>query len=69
MKHVLGVLRIARDPAKVEDQVRLLARTLTTAALEPDGTATACKAVMKWVRLPPAPLTAQLPGSDYILLR
>ena len=28
MKHVLGVLRIARDPAKVEDQVRLLARTL-----------------------------------------
>ena len=38
-------------------------------ALEPDGTATACKAVTKWVRLPPAPLTAQLPGSDYILLR
>ena len=59
----------ARDPAKVEDQVRLLARTLTTTALEPAGTATACKAVMKWVRFPPAPLTVQLPGSDYILLR
>ena len=45
MKHVLGVLRIARDPAKVEDQVRLLARTLMESALEPDGTAAACKAV------------------------
>ena len=64
--NVLGVLRIARDPAKVEDQVRLLARTLNDLALEPDGTATACKAVTKWVRLPPAPLIAQLPGSDYI---
>ena len=32
----------ARDFAKVEDQVRLLAGTST---LEPDGTATACKAV------------------------
>ena len=53
-KHVLGVLRIARDPAKVEDQVRLLARTLNDVALEPDGKATACKAVMKWVRPPPA---------------
>ena len=28
-QHVLGVLRIACDSAKVEDQVRLLARTLT----------------------------------------
>ena len=45
MKHVLGVLRIARDPAKVEDQVRLLARTLNDLALEPDGKAAACKAV------------------------
>ena len=45
MKHVLGVLRIARDPAKVEDQVRLLARTLKDLALEPDGKAAACKAV------------------------
>jgi len=40
-KPVLGVLRIARDPAKVEDQVRLLARTLDNLALEPDGTAAA----------------------------
>ena len=43
-ENVLGVLRIARDPAKVEDQVRLLARTLNNVALEPDGTAAACKA-------------------------
>ena len=35
----------ARDPAKVEDQVRRLARTLMELALEPDGTAAACKAV------------------------
>ena len=55
-KYVLGVLRIARDPAKVEDQVRLLARTLNDMALEPDGKATACKAVMNWVRPPPASL-------------
>ena len=34
----------ARDPAKVEDQVQLLARTLDNVALEPDGTAAACKA-------------------------
>ena len=34
----------ARDSAKVEDQVRFLARTLEL-TLEPDGTATACKAV------------------------
>ncbi len=40
--NVLGVLRIARDPAKVEDQVRLLARTLNIVALEPDGKAAAC---------------------------
>ena len=46
MKHVLGVLRIARDPAKVEDQVRLLARTLTDVALEPDGKVAACKAAL-----------------------
>ena len=38
-------MRIARDPAKVEDQVRFLARTLDDKALEPDGTAAACKAV------------------------
>lgn len=40
---------------------------LDSAALEPDGAATACKAVRKWVRLPPALLTVQLHGSDYIL--
>ena len=34
----------ARDPAKVEDQVRLLARTLDDLALEPDGEVAACKA-------------------------
>ncbi len=50
------MLRIARDPAKVEDQVRLLARTLIDVALEPDGKAAACKAVTKWVRLPSASL-------------
>ena len=44
-KYVLGVWRIARDSAKVEDQVRFLARTLEHSALEPDGKATACKAV------------------------
>jgi hypothetical protein len=38
-------------------------------ALEPDGTAIACNAVTKWVRLPPAPLIAQLPGSDYIYFK
>jgi hypothetical protein len=58
---VLGVLRIARDSAKVEDQVQFPARTLINMAPEPDGTATACKAVLKWVRLPPAPLTTRLP--------
>ena len=36
----------ARDPAKVEDQVRLLARTLNDVALEPDGKAAACKAAL-----------------------
>ena len=36
----------ARDSAKVEDQVRFLARTLAFLTLEPDGTATACKAVL-----------------------
>ena len=36
----------ARDPAKVEDQVRLLARTLNDLALEPDGKAAACKAAL-----------------------
>ena len=53
----------ARDPAKVEDQARLLARTLDDLALEPDGTAAACKAVFKWVRLPPALLGSMIrPG-------
>ena len=42
--HVLGVCRIARDSAKVEDQVRFLARTLDK-TLEPDGTATGCNPV------------------------
>ncbi len=36
----------ARDRAKVEDQAQLLARTLNDVALEPDGKATACKAVL-----------------------
>jgi hypothetical protein len=36
----------ARDSAKVEDQVRLLARALVDfMTLEPDGQAAACKAV------------------------
>ena len=36
----------ARDSAKVEDQVRLLARALDDVmTLEPDGQAAACKAV------------------------
>ena len=48
----------ACNPAKVEVQVRFLARTLLT--LEPDGTAAACKAAFEWVRLPPASLTIQL---------
>ena len=47
MKYVLGVWGIARDPAKVEDQVRLLARTLNDVALEPDGKAAACKAAFR----------------------
>lgn len=49
---VLGVCRIARDSAKVEVQVRLLARTLIGR-----GSQTArCPAATreKWVRLPPA---------------
>ena len=45
--NVLGVLRIARDPAKVEAQVRFLARTLDDLALEPDGKAAACKAALR----------------------
>jgi hypothetical protein len=40
-----GCAGSARDPAKVVDQVQFLARTLNNVALEPDGTATACKAV------------------------
>jgi hypothetical protein len=39
-----GVPDFACDPAKVEDQVRFLARTLEM-TLEPDGAATVCKAV------------------------
>ena len=42
--NVLGVCRIARNLAKVEDQVQFLARTLKQLTLEPDGTAAACKA-------------------------
>ena len=38
-----GCAGFARDPAKVEDQVRFLARTLNL-TLEPDGEAAACKA-------------------------
>src|SRR5208282_1170908 len=52
-ENVLGVLRIARDPAKVATtlrvvpEVRLLARTLKDLALEPDGSAAACKAALR----------------------
>ena len=35
----------AYDPAKVEDQVQFLARTLTTTTLKPDGKATGCNPV------------------------
>ena len=55
---------MACNPAKVEVQVRFLARTLVT--LEPDGTAAACKAAFEWVRLPPASLDYSTAGSDYI---
>jgi hypothetical protein len=41
-----GVVELARDPAKVEAQVRFLARTFGKTALEPDGKATACKVVL-----------------------
>jgi hypothetical protein len=41
--NILGVWRIAYDPAKVGDQVRLLTRMLTT--LELDGQATGCNPV------------------------
>ena len=41
--NVLGVWRIAYDPAKVGDQVRLLTRMLMT--LELDGQATGCNPV------------------------
>jgi hypothetical protein len=44
----------ARDPAKVVDQVRFLARTMDFVTLKPNGQATACRAVQMWVRLPPA---------------
>jgi hypothetical protein len=45
---VLGVWWIARDPAKVEDQVRILMRTLSATCVtsEPDGKAAACKAAL-----------------------
>ena len=36
---------LAYDPAKVEDQVRFLARTLVRTTLEPDGLATGCNPV------------------------
>jgi hypothetical protein len=49
---------LACNPAKVEVQVRFLARTLVT--LEPDGTAAAGKAALQWVRLPPASLIIRL---------
>jgi hypothetical protein len=65
LQHVLGVCRIARDSAKVEDQVRFLARILKSLTLEPDGTATGCghrRAALvrsKWVRFPPASFTGR----------
>ena len=37
--------------------------------LEPDGTAAACKAASKWVRLPPASLDCSTAGSDFICTR
>ena len=58
-QHVLGVCRIAREPAKLVDQVRFLAGTLSRrwsqTARQPAATRS------KWVRLPPASLTVQLP--------
>lgn len=62
-----GCAGLAFNPAKVEVQVRFLARTLMT--LEPDGTAAACKAALQWVRLPPASLDCSTAGSDYICTR
>ncbi len=62
---VLGVCRIARDSAKVEDQVRFLARTLSRrwsqAARQPAAGTDRRLVQSKWVRLPPASLTVQLP--------
>jgi hypothetical protein len=51
------VWRIAHDPAKVGDQVRLLTRILKT--LEPDGEATGCNPVE--VGSIPTGVSAQLP--------
>jgi hypothetical protein len=60
------VWRIARDSAKVEGQVRLLARTLELVTLEPDGTATACKAVSSGFDSHRR-LDRSTAGSDYIV--
>ena len=64
---VLGVCRIARDSAKVEDQVRLLARTLNK-TLEPDGPATGCNPVQVG-STPTGVSDHPTAGLDYILLR
>jgi hypothetical protein len=53
---VLGVCRNAREPAKLVDQVRFLARTLIdtdAGARRPGG---CLQSSLKWVRLPPASL-------------
>src|SRR2546421_12954625 len=52
---ILGVWRIAHDPAKVGDQVRLLTRILDAGAKWPGNR---LQPGFKWVRFPPASLTA-----------
>ena len=52
---VLGVWRIAHDPAKVGDQVRLLTRIFDAGAQWPGDR---LQPGFKWVRFPPASLTA-----------
>ena len=42
----LQVYRIARQTTNLQDGVRFLGRALENVALEPDGTAAACKAVL-----------------------
>src|SRR5438105_2658715 len=57
LKLVLGVWRIAHNPAKVGDQVRLLAGTLVIDA-GAGRSGTCLQSRSKWVRFPPASLEA-----------